>query len=101
MISCWRRFERAGLESKKGATIHFSAFGYSTLHEYREKRAFCMLFAWLYLGGNGDFNESQTVDSGVKYGARQHMCVAVGRFAGDKTWCFYALNYDDHRRTMT
>jgi hypothetical protein len=27
--------------------------------------------------------------------------MADGRFAKDKTWCFYALNYAEHRRNMT
>jgi hypothetical protein len=57
-----------------------------------------MLFPWLYPGGNGDFNESRKVDIGGKDWARQQLLIADGRFAKDTMWCFYALNYTDHRR---
>jgi hypothetical protein len=57
------------------------------------KLAIIMLFPWLYPGGNGDFNESRTVDIIVKHWARQQLFLADGRCAKDKTWYFYALNY--------
>jgi hypothetical protein len=65
---------KAGKE--KGATINWPAFGESPIYEYREKRVFCMLFTWLYPGGNGDFNESRKVDIGVKDWARKHLFMA-------------------------
>jgi hypothetical protein len=93
------RNSKAGKE--KGATIHWPAFGESPIYEYVEKRVFCMLFPWLYTSGNGDFNKSRKVDIGVKYWAIQQLFMADGRFAKDKTWCFYALNYAESRRNMT
>jgi hypothetical protein len=60
-----------------------------------------MLFPWLYPSGNGDFNESRKVDIGVKDWARQQLLMADDRFAKYKTWCFYALNYYEHRRNIT
>jgi hypothetical protein len=60
-----------------------------------------MLFAWLYPGGNGGFNECQTADISVKDWARQQLFLADGRFVEDKTWCFYALNYAERSRSMT
>jgi hypothetical protein len=93
------RNSKAGKE--KGATINWPEFGESPAFEYGEKRVFCVLFPWLYLGGNGDFNESRKVDIGVKDWARQQLFMADGRFAKDMTWCFYALNYSEHRRNMT
>jgi hypothetical protein len=59
-----------------------------------------MLFPWLYPGGNGNFNDSRKVDIGVKDWARQQLFMADDRFAKDKTWCFYALNYSECRRNM-
>jgi hypothetical protein len=85
------RNSKAGKE--KGATIKWPAFGESPISEYGGKRVFCMLFPWLYPGGNGDFNQSIKVDIGVKDWARQQLFMADGRFAKDKTWCLYALNY--------
>jgi hypothetical protein len=60
-----------------------------------------MLFPWLYPGGNVYFNESIKVDIGVKDWSRQQLFMADGRFAKDKTLCFYALNYAERRRNMT
>jgi hypothetical protein len=93
------RNSKAGKE--KGATINWPALGESPISEYGEKRVFCMFFSWLYPSGSGDFNESRKVDILVKYWARQQLFMPDGRFAKDKTWCFYALNYDECRRNMT
>jgi hypothetical protein len=64
-------------------------------------RVFCVFFPWLYPVGNGDFNEIQTVDIGVKDWDMHQLFMDDGRFAKDKTWCFYALNYAERRRNMT
>jgi hypothetical protein len=93
------RNSKAGKEN--GATINWPAFGESPIYEYGENRVFCMLFTWLYPGGNGDFNEIRKVDIGVKDCDRQQMFMADGRFEKYKTWCFYALNYAERRRNMT
>jgi hypothetical protein len=77
---------KAGKE--KGATMNWPAFGESPIFEYGGKTIFCMLFPWLYPGGNGDFNKSKKVDIGGKDWDRQHLFMADGRFAKDKTWCF-------------
>jgi hypothetical protein len=57
-----------------------------------------MFFPWRYPGGNGDFNEIRSIDITVKDWASQQLYMADGRCARDKTWCFYALNYTQHRR---
>jgi hypothetical protein len=57
-----------------------------------------MLFPWIYPGGDGDFNESCSVDITVKNWESQQLYMEDGRFARDKTWCFYALNYAERRR---
>jgi hypothetical protein len=85
----------------KGATINWSAFSESPISEYGEKRVLCMMFPSLYPVGNGDFNKCRPVDIIVKNWARQHMFLDHGRFAKDKTWCLYALNYAESRRNMT
>jgi hypothetical protein len=45
-----------------------------------------MLFPWLYPGGSGDFNESQSVDIGVKDWVRQQLFMDDGMFAKDNMW---------------
>jgi hypothetical protein len=93
------RNRKAGKE--KGATVNWPAFGESPIYEYGENRVLCILFPWLYPGGNGNFNESIKVDIGVTDWARQQLFMADDRFAKDNTWCFYALKYAERRRNMT
>jgi hypothetical protein len=51
-------------------------------------------------GGNGDFNESCSVDITVKDWASQQLYMSDGQSTMDKTWGFYALNYAEHRRNQ-
>jgi hypothetical protein len=60
-----------------------------------------MLFPWLYPGGNGDFKEDRKIDIRVKDWASKQLNLTDGRFAKDKTWCFFAFNYAERRRNMT
>jgi hypothetical protein len=45
---------RAG--NDKGITVNWPLFSETPLSEYSGKRVFCMLFPWIYPGGNGDYN---------------------------------------------
>jgi hypothetical protein len=92
------RSSKAGKE--KGTTINWPAFCESPIYEYGEKRVFCLLFPWFYPGGNGDFNKIREVDIGFKDWVRQQLFMDGSRFAKEKTWCLYALNYAKRRRNM-
>jgi hypothetical protein len=59
----------------------------------------CCLHGCIPVGS--DFNESKKVDIEVKDWPRQQLFMADGRLVNDKTWCFYSLNYDEPRRSMT
>ena len=59
-----------------------------------------MLYPWLYPGGNGDFVESRNIPVTAKKWAEHQLFLKDGRFAKDKTWCFYALNCIERRRNM-
>jgi hypothetical protein len=74
--------------TEKGATINWPAFGKSHISEYGKKMVLCMLFPWLYPGGNGDFNESRTVNINIKDWARQQLFLDDGRSMKDKTGDF-------------
>jgi hypothetical protein len=82
--------EVRGSESgrEKGASVNWPAFSEEPISKYSNKRVFCMLFPWLYPGGNGYFNEDRKFDMSVKDSAIQQLHLAYGRFAKDKTWCF-------------
>jgi hypothetical protein len=86
---------------EKGASINWPAFSEEPISEYSNKRVFYMLFPWLYLGCNVDFNEDRKIDISVKDWESQQLHLADGRFAKDKTWCFLDLNYAERRRNMT
>ena len=85
---------------KKGAVINWPEFSDKAISEYGEKKIFCMLFPWLYPGGNGDYNEERKHKVTPKEWAKQQLFLKDGRFAEDKIWCFYALNYAERRRNM-
>jgi hypothetical protein len=87
--------------NKKEATINSHAFRESTNYEYGVKRVLCMLFPWLYPGGNGDFNQSRIADIGFKDWARHQLFMADVMFAKDKNWCVYALTYAERRSNLT
>jgi hypothetical protein len=95
--------EVRGSESgrEKGASVNWPAFSEEPISEYFNKRVFCVLFSWLYPGGNSDFNEDRKIDISVKDWASQQLHLADGRFSKDKSWCFFALNYAERRRNMT
>ena len=80
--------------------VNCPSFSETPISEYSDKRVFCMLFPWLYPGGNGDFNESRSIEINVKDWRSQQLYMVDGRLAKDKTWCFYALNYAERRRNQ-
>ena len=73
------RDSKSGRE--KGAAINWPAFSDEPISEYSNKHVFCMLFPWLYPGGNGDFNEDRKIDISIKDWASQQLHLADGRFA--------------------
>ena len=84
----------------KGSIISWPEFSDRPLSEYSGKKIFCMLYPWLYPGGNGDLVESRNIPVTPKQWAQHQLCLKDGRFAKDKTWCFYALNFIERRRNM-
>jgi hypothetical protein len=94
--------EVCGSESgrEKGASINWPAFSEEPISEYSNNRVFCMLFPWIYPGGNGDFNEDRKIYISLKDWESQQLHLADGRFVKEKTWCFFALNYAERRRNM-
>jgi hypothetical protein len=62
------------------------------------QEVFCMAFLWLYPGGYVDFVESR-VD--CKEWAYHQLYLADGRFAKNKIWCFYVMNYVERRINQT
>ena len=85
---------------KKGAVINWPEFSDKAISEYGEKKIFCMLFPWLYPGGNGDYMEERDFKLSPKEWSQIQLFLKDGRFTKDKLWCFYTLNYRERRRNM-
>ena len=86
--------------SNKNIVVNWPAFSDKPISEYGNKKVFCMLYPWLYPGGNGDFLEDRSIDVSPQEWAKHQMHYYDNRFAGDKTWCFYAQNYIQRRRNQ-
>ena len=64
------------------------------------ERLFCKAFPWLFPGGVGDFNDYREKDIKVQNWAKRLLYYQDGRFAKDKMWSFFALNYVTRRRNQ-
>jgi hypothetical protein len=72
------------------------------VNEYDESiRIFAQGFPWLFPGGIGDWADVPiTEDLTIEQWARFLLFYEDGRFARDKMWCFYALNFIQRRQNM-
>jgi Helitron helicase-like domain at N-terminus len=66
--------------------------------EYSFDSLFPRAFPWLYPGGTGDFLDYRESEVTVAQYARTLLYYYDGRFARDKFWCFYTLNYCERRK---
>jgi hypothetical protein len=57
--------------------------------------------AWLFPGGVGDFNDYRERKISAMDWVARMLQYEDGRFASDKMWCFFALNYSARRRNQT
>ena len=63
-------------------------------------KLFCRAFPWLYPGGVGDINDVREKKVSVGDWAEQQLLYKDGRFAKDKMWPFFTLNYVTRRRNQ-
>lgn len=64
-------------------------------------KIFCMIFPWLFPGGVGDISCTNDGSMSKETWAKRMMMYEDGRFAKDKAFCFYALNYLMRRRNQS
>ena len=64
-------------------------------------KLFCKAFPWLYPGGQGDFNDYTESPEDIDTWMERLLYYFDGRFARDKMWCFFALNYAMRRKNAT
>jgi hypothetical protein len=66
--------------------------------EYGDTRIFARAFPWLFPGGYGDIKDYDNADENLASWGRRLLYYEDGRFAKDKLFCFFALNYIVRRR---
>jgi len=71
------------------------------ISEYNDLKLFCLAFPWLYPGGVGDINESRQHAIEVSEWAQNLLYYEDGRFAKDKLWGFFTLNYIQRHRNQS
>ncbi len=72
------------------------------VNEYdSNEKLFCKAFPWLFPGGNADVNDYRTRKITPTEWAERLLMFEDGRFATDKMWCFFALNYTTRRRNQS
>jgi hypothetical protein len=69
-------------------------------YDFSEK-IFCKAFPWLFPGGVGDINDYRRTRISVGDWAERMLHYQDGRFAEDKMWCFFCLNYVTRRRNQS
>jgi Helitron helicase-like domain at N-terminus len=69
--------------------------------EYGTDKIFCLAFPWLFPGGVGDVNDVRRKDITAGDWGSHLLYYQDGRFARDKLWCFFALNYITRHRNQS
>ena len=85
--------EEAILDSPKSDRINFPYVSEDPVNEYSNEKLFCKAFPWLFPGGYGDFNQYREEKISVMEWINNLVYYYDGRFALDKMWIFFALNF--------
>ena len=81
--------------------LSWPARGVKPINDFSDEKLFCLAFPWLYPGGVGDFNEIRRTPITESDWAENLLHYQDGRFARDKLWCFFTLNYIYRHRNMS
>ena len=68
------------------------------ISEFSDTKIFCLAFPWLFPGGIGDIKDSRLYELELADWAENLLYYQDGRFAKDKLWFFFTLNYIYRRR---
>ena len=69
--------------------------------EHGETKIFCYAFPWLFPGGFGDIQDARNTMIQPTDWAHNLLYYEDGRFATDKLWSFFTLNYIYRRRNQS
>jgi hypothetical protein len=86
--------EEATKNSKKTGMMSWPYVSEKPVSEYdKHSHLFCKAFPWLFPGGVGDYGQYREEALSAAEWARRMVLYKDGRFAKDKMWGFFALNY--------
>ena len=84
------------------ATINFPYIDPTPVNEYDTNNGlFLKAFPWLFPGGRGDFHQFRTEKLNISDWAKNLLLYEDGRFAKDKMWGFYVLNFITRKKNQT
>ena len=85
-------------QSKATTSMDFPYVSETPIDEYDlTTKLFCKAFPWLFPGGVGEPGDSECKEN-IDAWAERLLYYYDGRFAKDKMWCFFALNYSLRRK---
>jgi len=84
---------------KNHTTIQFPYASPTPINEYDEDNSlFTQAFPWLFPGGYGDFGQYREKQLTVGDWTRHMLYYEDGRFAKDRIWCFFALDFATRKK---
>ena len=78
---------------KKDIVIDWPAIAETPVNEYGEARIFSGAFPWLFPGGYGDIQDYDSPEKSMAEWGKRLLYYEDGRFAKDKLFCFFAMNF--------
>jgi hypothetical protein len=97
-----RGLEEATKASKKIGTMSWPYVSDKPVSEYdKHSNLFCKAFPWLFPGGVGDYYQYREEKISAAEWAKRMVLYKDGRFAKDKMWGFFALNYVERRKNQS
>jgi hypothetical protein len=94
--------EEAVKGSSKIGSLNWPYVSEKAVSEYdKHQHLFCKAFPWLFPGGVGDYSQYREEKLTPSEWARRMVLYKDGRFAKDKMWGFFALNFAERRKNQS
>lgn len=87
------------MKNQSDIVVDWPAVKDQAISEYGNTKIFCLAFPWLFPGGIGDVKDFP--GNNIKDWGQMMLYYEDGRFAKDKIFCFYAMNYIIRQRNST
>lgn len=92
---------RKDAKSKVTPKLNWPTREVKPISEYSDTKIFCLAFPWLFPGGIGDIRESRHREVDIGEWAQNLLFYEDGRFAKDKFWSFFTLNFIQRHRNKS